>query len=320
MPVDVTFYDQCGGVPGGSLQDELLRGLRSSPKVVSPKFFYDRQGSELFDRICQQPEYYPTRVEEGILSEAVAEIARIVGPGACLIELGSGVSRKVRLLLETLQPTRYAGVDISRDFLLASTRRLAKDYPWLEVHAICADFSHQMVLPDGLRSERCVMFFPGSSIGNFSPAEAEAFLHRLHALLPPGSGLLIGVDLIKATATLEAAYNDAAGVTADFNRHLIERLRDEFGADALPENFTHLAFYDEAQSRIEMHLVSRSNQQVVVAGECFHFEEGERLHTENSYKYSIEGFRELASRAGFRARALWRDSQALFSVHYFERQ
>lgn len=320
MACAVRFYDQTSSSTAGSLCDELLAGLRASPKVVSPKFFYDRRGSELFDRICIQPEYYPTRTEESILRAAAADIAAIIGPDAMLVELGSGASRKIRLLLEAMRPTSYLGVDISRDFLLASTRRLAADYPWLEVHAACADFSQRMELPESIQSGRPVAFFPGSSIGNFTPDDAEAFLHGLHSMLPSGSGLLIGVDLIKDKATLDAAYNDAAGVTAAFNLNLLERLRDEFEADFDTASFTHLAFYNDAASRIEMHLVSRATQAVSVAGENFRFDEGETLHTENSYKYSVEGFRELAGRAGFRPRALWTDRQALFSIHYFERE
>ena len=315
----VHFYDQQPPVASMSLRDELLQGLRSTPKTASPKFFYDLRGSELFDQICVQPEYYPTRTEEAILCDAADDIANVVGRDATLIELGSGASRKVRLLLEAVRPTSYLGIDISRDFLLDSTRRLAADYPWLEVHAACADFSQRMTMPEGMACDHPVAFFPGSSIGNFTPQEAESFLHGLHSLLPVDSGLLIGVDLIKDTKTLNAAYNDVAGVTAAFNLNLLERLRREFEADLDPKRFSHLAFYNEAQSRIEMHLVSDIAQEIEVAGEVFRFEAGETLHTENSYKYTIEGFQALAGRAGFQARAEWVDDAALFSVHYLER-
>ncbi|NIC07560.1 L-histidine N(alpha)-methyltransferase [Billgrantia bachuensis] len=315
----VRFHDQHPPEVAGSLCEELLAGLSATPKFTSPKFFYDRRGSELFDAICVQPEYYPTRTEEAILRAAAADIAEVVGRDATLIELGSGASRKVRLLLEALHPACYLGVDISRDFLLESTRRLAADYPWLEVHAACADFSRPMAWPDGLAGERPVAFFPGSSIGNFTPEEAEGFLKGLTRLLPVGGGLLIGVDLIKDRAILDAAYNDAAGVTAAFNLNLLQRLRHEFEAEVEPHEFRHQAFYNEVDSRIEMHLVSLRDQAIRVAGERIDFEEGECLHTENSYKYSVAGFRELSGRAGFEPRAHWIDCDSLFCIHYLER-
>ncbi|MGR2738928.1 L-histidine N(alpha)-methyltransferase [Billgrantia sp. Q4P2] len=315
----VRFHDQHPPEATGSLCEELLTGLSATPKHTAPKFFYDRRGSELFDAICEQPEYYPTRTEEAILRAAAADIAEVVGRDATLIELGSGASRKVRLLLEALHPACYLGVDISRDFLLESTRRLAVDYPWLEVHAACADFSRPMAWPEGLSGERPVAFFPGSSIGNFTPEEAEGFLKGLATLLPGGGGLLIGVDLIKDRAILDAAYNDAAGVTAAFNLNLLQRLRREFEAEVEPQGFRHSAFYNEADSRIEMHLVSLHDQAIRVAGERIAFDEGESLHTENSYKYSVAGFRELAGRAGFEPQAHWTDRDALFCIHYLER-
>ncbi|MBA2780197.1 L-histidine N(alpha)-methyltransferase [Billgrantia kenyensis] len=318
MQSRVRFHDQQTAEVAGSLHEELLAGLNATPKFTSPKFFYDRRGSELFDAICEQPEYYPTRTEESILRAAAAEIAEVVGRDATLIELGSGASRKIRLLLEALQPACYLGVDISRDFLLDSTRRLARDYPWLEVHAACADFSRPMAWPQGLSGERPVAFFPGSSIGNFTPEEAEAFLAGLHDLLPAGGGLLIGVDLIKEREILDAAYNDAAGVTAAFNLNLLERLRREFEAELEPASFRHRAFYNECDSRIEMHLVSLRDQAIRVAGESVEFEEGESLHTESSYKYSIDGFAELAGCAGFARRAHWTDRDGLFCIQYLE--
>lgn len=320
MALAVRFYDQQHTLDAShSFLDDTLAGLTARPKWASPKYFYDLRGSQLFDRICLQPEYYPTRTEEAILQAAAPDIAAIAGRDATLIELGSGASRKVRLLLEAMQPSHYLGIDISKEFLLASTRRLAADYPWLDVHAACADFSKRMTLPAALADGRPVAFFPGSSIGNFDPAAAEAFLLGLHALLPPGSGLLVGVDLIKEKAALEAAYNDAAGVTAAFNLNLLERIRRELGADLDPARFSHRAFFNEDASRIEMHLVSALPQVVVLGGERIPFQAGETIHTENSYKYSVEGFQALAARAGFGARALWTDADDYFSVHYLER-
>lgn len=319
MALTVQFHDMHTTPAQMSLRDEILTGFSADRKFASPKFFYDQRGSELFDRICAQPEYYPTRTEELILADAADDIADIAGEDATLIELGSGASRKVRLLLEAMRPSSYLGIDISREFLLESTRRLAADYPWLEVHAAYADFSCNMALPEGLCCERPVGFFPGSSIGNFDPQAAEDFLRGLHSLLPIGSGLLIGVDLLKDKATLEAAYNDAAGVTAAFNLNLLDRLREELNTEIDPEHFAHQAFFNEAQSCIEMHLVSRLPQVVTIEGERFRFLEGETIHTENSYKYTVEGFQALAERAGFKARAYWTDAKDLFSVHYLGR-
>lgn len=319
MATTVHFHDRQRPEDGRAPLDELLDGLRSSPRWVSPKFFYDWRGSELFDRICEQPEYYPTRTEEAILDAAAEEIAAAIGPQAALIELGSGASRKVRLLLEALRPSCYLGVDISRDFLLDSTHRLAEDYPWLEVHAACADFTRPLPMPEAVPARHPVAFFPGSSIGNFTPEAAQDFLLGLHSLLPPGGGLLIGVDLIKDRARLDAAYNDAAGLTAAFNLNLLRRLRDEFGATLDPGAFTHQAYYNADEARIEMHLVSDTDQTIGLAGDTFAFARGESLHTENSYKYSVEGFQALAGRAGFEPRGLWRDADSLFSLHYLTR-
>ncbi len=316
MSTAVRFHDQHGEETESSFRDDVIAGLGRFPKALSPKYFYDERGSLLFDAICRQPEYYLTRTEEGILAAAAEEIAALVGPESLLVELGSGASRKVRLLLEAMRPTRYLGVDISRDFLLQSTRHLAADYPWLEVHAAWADFSQRLHLPAGVDGRRVVAFFPGSSIGNFAPAEAEAFLAELHRALPPGSGVLIGVDLVKDRAILEAAYNDAAGVTAAFNLNLLERMRRELGASVEPSRFRHRAFFDTQASRIEMHLVSDCRQTLVLDQHRFEFAPGETLHTENSCKYARDDFQALARRAGYRPRAVWSDDDELFSVHY----
>ncbi|WP_435105164.1 L-histidine N(alpha)-methyltransferase [Arhodomonas sp. AD133] len=312
----VQFHDYHPG--SASLREAAIAGLSATPKAIAPKFFYDQRGSELFDAICEQPEYYLTRTEERILKDAATEIAALAGGGATLVELGSGASRKVRLLLEGLRPSAYLGVDISREFLLDSTRRLAADFPWLEVHAACADFTAELPLPHVDTGGATLTFFPGSSIGNFDPAHAQTLLAALGRRLPPGSGLLIGVDLIKDRDTLEAAYNDAAGITAAFNRNLLVRLRRELNADIDPERFDHRAHFDAEAGRVEMHLVSRGAQTVHVDGHQFTFDDGESIHTENSWKYSIEGFRELARRAGLTPRALWTDADERFSVHYLE--
>ncbi|MGM0569087.1 L-histidine N(alpha)-methyltransferase [Marinobacter sp.] len=298
------------------MAEEVLTGLTSRPKFCSPKFLYDQKGSELFEKICELPEYYPTRTEEAILARAVPEIANLAGPGATLVEFGSGASRKVRLLLECLSVNRYLGIDISREFLINSTRRLAADYPWLEVHAACADFTRPVDLPQDIEPNRLVGFFPGSSIGNFTPQEAEGFLKGLHRLLPPGSGLLLGVDLVKDQKTLEAAYNDLSGVTAEFNLNLLDRMQRELGLAIDRNRFRHHAFFNPRESRIEMHLESRVAQVLRFNGQTIRFREGESIHTENSYKYSVPGFKNLAARAGFSGRRVWVDEKGLFSVHY----
>ncbi|AYC33748.1 L-histidine N(alpha)-methyltransferase [Pseudomonas cavernae] len=320
MANSVHFHDQRQQAAGISLREEALAGFAAKPKWISPKHFYDRRGSELFEQICQQPEYYPTRTEEAILAQAAGAIAEIAGHHASLVELGSGASRKVRLLLEAMHPASYLGIDISQDFLLASTTCLAGDYPWLEVHAACADFSQPMQLPDGFDGAHPLAFFPGSSIGNFTPAQAITFLGNLHNLLPRGGGLLIGVDLVKDRQVLEAAYNDKAGVTAAFNRNLLERIRQELDSDIDPQRFVHHAFFNERESRIEMHLISPQAQRVRIESEAFGFAAGESLHTENSYKYTAESFCDLAGAAGFKAIARWSDARQLFSVHYLERE
>ena len=319
MALAVHFHDQTQPAHDTSLRDEALAGFAASPKRISPKFFYDRRGSELFEQICLQPEYYVTRTEEQILADAANDILEIAGPQTDLIELGSGASRKVRLLLEGLRPVSYLGIDISEDFLLTSTQRLAADYPWLEVHAACADFSDELKLPDDFTLHHPLVFFPGSSIGNFTPLEARKLLGHLHEILPPGGGVLIGVDLVKDRSVLEAAYNDRAHVTAAFNLNLLQRIRQELDSDIDPSRFAHQAFFNEQDSRIEMHLISREAQDVTIEGQRFHFDAGESLHTENSYKYTLQSFANLAHTAGFDCSGQWTDAQELFSVHYLQR-
>ncbi len=296
--------------------DEVLHGLTARPRHIAPKFFYDERGSRLFDRICALPEYYLARSEMEILESCAAEVARLTGPACTLIELGSGASRKIRLLLEALRPRRYVGIDISRDFLRHSVEQLAHDYPWLEVHAACADFMQDFELPASAGQPRKLAFFPGSTIGNFEPPEALAFLRRVRRLVQPDGALLIGVDLKKDPQVLHAAYNDSAGVTARFNLNLLERLRGEFGAELNPQGFRHHAFYDAARGRIEMHLVSRCAQDIRLDGRRFRFESDDGIHTENSYKYSPEEFDALALAAGLHPRQRWFDTARLFSVHY----
>ena len=313
---EIHFHNQLSDDNQPGMAREVMAGLTDKRKWCSPKYLYDQKGSELFEKICELPEYYPTRTEEQILTQALPEIAELAGNNATLVELGSGASRKVRLLLESLSVRCYLGVDISREFLISSTRRLAADYPWLEVHAACADFTRGVDLPAAIRPQRLITFFPGSSIGNFTPDAAERFLKGLHRCLPTGTGLLIGVDLLKDRDILEAAYNDAEGITAEFNLNLLDRFRSELGMDIRRERFRHRAFFNEAQCRIEMHLDSQVSQVLSLGDRTIRFREGESIHTENSYKYSVPGFQKLARRSGFVSQRVWTDNTRLFSVHY----
>ncbi len=295
---------------------DMLEAMAQRPRRISPKWFYDQRGSQLFDRICALPEYYPTRTELGILQERADEIARHVGPGADIVEFGAGSLVKVRLLLQALQaPRRYLPIDISGDHLHGAAAALRADYPGLAVQPVVGDYTRALVLPAPLPGTRRVGFFPGSTLGNFEPAEALAFL-RQSARLLAGGGLLLGVDLVKAPSTLHAAYNDAQGVTADFNLNLLARANAELGADFDLHGFDHAAFYNAPLQRIEMHLLSRRAQSVSLCGQRFDFDEGETLHTECSYKYTVDGLRALAGRAGFGIGPVWTDADRMFSVHW----
>ncbi len=295
---------------------EVGTGLRQPQKTIPPKFFYDVRGSQLFDAICETPEYYPTRTESAILQQRAGTIAGLVGAGVQLIEIGSGNSQKVRLLLDALKPASYMPLDISREHLAQAADAMARDYPWLDVHAVCVDYMQQTFALLPRSALRKLAFFPGSTIGNFEPYEALAFLRRLRRLVAPGGAVLIGVDLKKDVAILNRAYNDASGVTARFNLNLLARINRELGADFDLEHFEHDAFYNEAMGRIEMHLVSTRMQNVCVAGERYSFERGETVHTENSYKYSVAQFQVMGEAAGFNEVRTWTDADRLFSLHY----
>lgn len=308
----IKFYDAHPGTD--DLRHEVVSGLASSPKAIPPKFFYDQRGSELFDAICELPEYYQTRTEMNILRNCVADLVDHIGPDCLLVELGSGASKKVRLLLEQLRPSSYMGVDISKEFLLSSTQALASDYPWLDVHAACVDFSHTLDIPHCETFDHKVAFFPGSSIGNFDPDDAIDLLRRIAEMMGTNGHLLIGVDLKKHISILNSAYNDAAGITAEFNLNLLTRIHDELDSDIDPDAFNHHAFYNPARGRIEMHLVSTYAQRIRIEDHLFEFDTGETIHTENSYKYTIEEFGELAAAAGFHQQQVWTDESSLFSV------
>jgi dimethylhistidine N-methyltransferase len=299
---------------------DLLRGFELQPRSIAPKYFYDAAGSALFDRICELPEYYQTRTELNILRRDGAAIARQIGARAEIVEFGAGSLTKIRLLLDAFgnaqAPGRYLPIDISAAHLNGAVERLRRDYPHVDVHPVIGDYTMPLELPAPIAPEvNRVGFFPGSTIGNFAPDEALAFL-QLAARMLRGGGLLIGVDLVKDPARLHAAYNDAEGVTAAFNLNVLRRANDELGANFDVDAFAHYAFYDPSLRRIEMHLVSRREQTVRIAETQFHFAEGETIHTENSYKFTVEDFRAIASRAGFRPGPVWLDDQRLFSVHW----
>ncbi len=296
---------------------EVLRGLSLPRKNIPSLYFYDQRGSELFDAITELPEYYPTRTEISILEKHGAEMAAALGPGVRLIELGSGSAVKTELLLANLDATAaYVPVEISREHLLAAAARIAADFPDLEVLPVTADFTEPFELPDPTRSRvrRNVAFFPGSTIGNFPRGMAADLLEATRREVGPGGAMLVGVDLEKDRDTLERAYNDAAGVTAEFNLNLLVRLNRELGADFEVTGFRHEAVWDEAAGRIEMRLVSLREQQVNIAGNQFAFAPGEVLVTEYSHKYSLAGFKALAEGAGFEVERVWMDPDQLFSV------
>ncbi len=297
---------------------DLLRGLSQRPKSIAAKFFYDEMGSQLFDEICSLDEYYLTRTEMGILQDKAAEICALVGPECRLVELGSGSSAKTRILLDHLDaPAAYVPVDIASEQLLQSSARLARLYPELCITPVCADFTTAFTLPEmPSPARRTVAFFPGSTIGNLEPAEAENFFRKVSLLCGTDGGLLIGVDLKKDRLTLERAYNDALGVTARFNLNLLTRINRSFGAGIRQDKFRHHAFYNEEFGRIEMHLVSLVEQTIQLNGTTFALQEGEHIVTEHSYKYSLEEFARLAERSGWAVKRLWTDAANLFSVHY----
>jgi dimethylhistidine N-methyltransferase len=322
-PAGIEFHDLHPSP--ADLRAEVLDGLSRPQRALPPKFFYDRKGSRLFDAITELPEYYLTRTEIGILRNHGAEMAERLGPGQTLIELGSGSSLKIRILLQALKPARYVPVDISREHLLASAAALAEHFPGLAIRAVCADYSVPFDLPQSTSDQgRHAAFFPGSSIGNFEPDAAVALLDRVAGLLGPGGRLLIGADLIKDPQILHAAYNDAAGVTAAFNLNLLARIDRELDADFDLRTFAHRAFYNPLSEsgpdagadlgRIEMHLVSLTDQRVRIGDRTFDFRQDETIHTESSYKYSPDGFRALATRAGFVPEQVWTDPKGLFSV------
>lgn len=300
--------------------DDVMVGLSAPQKFLSAKYFYDAAGSDLFEAITRQPEYYPTRTELGILDDQGAAIAVTLPARANLVELGSGSTVKVRrLMVHRPDLAAYVPVDVSESFLRSEAEALARDFPNLTITPVAADFTRAFTLPEGLSEGPVAGFFPGSTIGNFEPPQATSLLAHFGRVLGPGATLIIGVDLVKDKAVLDAAYDDAAGVTAAFNRNLLTRIRNELGAEIDLDGFKHRAFFDRQASRIEMHLVSLRAQSIRLANRRIDFEAGETIHTENSYKYTVERFQALSGEAGWIPTEVWTDPERLFSIHALRR-
>ncbi len=306
------FFDR--KPPRPDMAAEILAGLQEPQKRISPKYFYDAAGSELFNAITRLPEYYLTRTEIGILKDNRAAIGRSVPPGSCLVEYGSGSSLKVRILLEACEPAAYVPVDISKEHLAASARAVWADFPHLGVYPTCADYTRPFELPAPTTNLPLLAFFPGSSIGNFEPADADGFLAGVANAVGPGGGLIVGVDAKKDTGVLARAYNDAAGVTARFNENLLRHVNAAVGANFDPGGFEHRAVYNAEAGRIEMYLDATRDQVVQAGGTEVVFARGEALHTENSYKYAPDEFVAKADAAGFDCRALYTDPDRYFMV------
>ena len=314
MTINPTFSDPTPVAP--AFLDDVREGLSRPQKALSPKYFYDAAGSDLFEKITQLPEYYPTRTEIGILDGRGPEIAALLPAGAALVEFGSGSTVKLRRLLRHLDKlAAYVPVDVSGEFLRAQAETLSADFPHLRVEPVVADFTRDFDLPESLAGLPRAGFFPGSTIGNFEPEEAEALLARFGRILGSGAHMIVGVDLVKDAGTLESAYDDAEGVTAAFNLNLLTRINRELGGGFDLDAFTHRAVFNPQASRIEMHLVARDAQDVAIGSDTFAFAAGETIHTESSYKYTVETFRALAERAGWRWIQVWTDADGLFSVH-----
>ncbi len=296
--------------------DDVLAGLLAEPKRVPPKYFYDEVGSRLFQRITDLPEYYLTRTETGILERNAGEIAKLIPSDAAMVEFGAGSAAKTRILLRAAPHlSSYVPVDISGAYLAAETELLQKEMPNLRVLPVAADFTRPFALPEALGNGPRVGFFPGSTIGNFEPHEANALLRNAATLLGPGALFIVGVDLVKDADVLAAAYNDQAGVTAAFNLNLLTRINRELGGGFDLASFRHRACYNADQRRVEMHLVSLTRQKVRACGKSFDFRRGETIHTENSYKYTVDSFRSRALGAGWTYAATFVDERNYFSVH-----
>jgi dimethylhistidine N-methyltransferase len=314
----MTTTDNRTLAPADQFRADVLRGLSAPAKELPCKYFYDEAGSALFERITELEEYYLTRTELAILRRHAAEMAGLLGERCLLVEYGSGSSSKTRLLLDRLRaPTGYVPIDVSAAHLSHSAATIAAEYPHVEVLPVCADFTRPLELPaPRVLPARRVVYFPGSTVGNFTPEETVALLRQTAALCGPGGAMLLGADLQKDRRVLEAAYDDREGVTAAFNRNLLVRINSELGADFAVDQFAHRAFYNAAEGRIEMHLVSRRDQWAHVGRVGFFFAAGESVRTEYSYKYRLRDLHELAEAGGFEVGRFWTDEREYFSVHY----
>jgi len=308
------FFDQHPEI--ADFRSDVIQGLSAVEPYISPKYFYDETGSRLFEEICNSEEYYPTRTEVSIIRDNIDDIVDELGKDCLLIEPGSGDSYKVRLLLDALRPIAYLPVDISKLYLQGEAKKLAAEFTWLNVHAICADFTGSLKLPCHVSATNKVAFFPGSTIGNFVPEQAVSVLKEIKAMVGEAGGLLIGVDLHKKSKILNAAYNDKSGFTEKFNKNLLVRINRELGANFELNQFQHYAFYNEQQFRIEMHLISLRDQQVMIEDKTLNFKKDQSILTEYSHKYSIGSFQALVEQAGFKIKKSWVDKNQLFSVHY----
>ena len=293
---------------------DIVTGLLQTPATIAPKYFYDARGSALFEDITRLPEYYPTRTEQAIMASHAPAMAQALGPGRTVIELGAGNCHKARALCTLIQARHYVAVDISEAFMQAAVAGMRQAFAHLPIDAVVADITGDWALPAQVPTARRLVFYPGSSIGNFDPPQAQALLARMRAVLGPDGALLVGVDLVKDAAVLNAAYDDAAGVTAAFNRNLLEHVNRLIGADFDPHQWHHRAFFNAAQSRIEMHLEAAQALEVCWRGGKRCFAQGERIHTENSYKYRVQDFVMLLRDAGFTQAQAWTDPQQWFAV------
>lgn len=298
----------------GAVHAELSAGLLARQATTSPKYLYDALGSKLFEAICELPEYYPTRTEAAIVERHLPDIAHSVGRGMTLIDLGAGNCAKAARLFPALQPVQYVPVDISVDFLHDAVYRLRQQFPYIKMVGVGMDFSASLELPDVVRRDKRLFFYPGSSIGNFTPDQAVALLSRVRGACGPDGGLLIGIDLVKDRQTLDTAYDDALGVTASFNLNLLRHLNQLIGADFDLRDWRHRGYFNEDHSRVEMHLEARREARVSWNGGGRRFLPGERIHTESSYKYTRPGFLQLLERSGFGAVRTWTDERDWFMV------
>jgi len=299
----------------GAVLDEVYRGLSLEEKSISPKFFYDERGSELFDAITDLPEYYVTRTEMGLFEAHMEEIATLVDDNICVIEYGNGSTKKIRKVLDVLKPVAYVPVDISEEYMLSNAKVLVQDFPQLKVFPVCADITQSFKLPSQVEKQKPLGFYPGSSIGNFEPVRAVDFLRRVHTTIGEGGYFLIGVDAKKDISILEAAYNDAQGVTARFNLNALVHLNEKVGANFDVEQFEHYSRYNSELGCIQMFLRSKVEQKVKIDGKELSFGKGELVHTENSYKYTKEEFWSLSQSAGFECLNTWQDSKQWFSLY-----